>query len=130
MTMSALDQELILAAERQLAERTDGENHTVAAAIRTADGRIFTGMNMYHFTGGPCAEIVTLGTVISATDSAPVAIVAVGDEGRGVLSPCGRCRQILMDYAPDIAIIVSTEEGPRAVSIPDLLPYAYRRSSS
>ncbi len=35
--------------------------HTVGAAVRSADGRSFAGVNLYHFTGGPCAELVALG---------------------------------------------------------------------
>ncbi len=39
-----------------------GDNHTVAAAARGHDGRIITAVNAYHFTGGPCAELVVIGT--------------------------------------------------------------------
>jgi len=35
--------------------------HTMGAAVRAADGRMFSGVNRYHFTGGPCAELVALG---------------------------------------------------------------------
>jgi cytidine deaminase len=34
--------------------------HTVGAAVRDRDGRAFTGVNLYHFTGGPCAELGAL----------------------------------------------------------------------
>lgn len=33
-------------------------------------------------------------------------IVAVANDNRGVISPCGRCRQMLLDYYPDIRVIV------------------------
>jgi hypothetical protein len=36
--------------------------HTMGAAVRAEDGRTFVGVNLYHFTGGPCAELVVLGT--------------------------------------------------------------------
>ena len=35
-----------------------------------------------------------------------VAIVAVANDQRGVISPCGRCRQMLFDYHPEIRVIV------------------------
>ncbi|ARZ72116.1 hypothetical protein SMD11_6540 [Streptomyces albireticuli] len=44
-------------------ENTDGEGgvHTMGAAVRAADGALYGGVNVYHFTGGPCAELVALG---------------------------------------------------------------------
>lgn len=30
--------------------------HTMGAAVRASDGRMFAGVNVYHFTGGPCAD--------------------------------------------------------------------------
>ncbi|MFD0787076.1 cytidine deaminase, partial [Micromonospora azadirachtae] len=52
-------------------------------------------------------------------------IVAVGDRGRGVIPPCGRCRQVLQDYFPSIRVIVGPADGPRVVPIGDLLPETY-----
>lgn len=40
---------------------TDGV-HTMGAAVRDAEGWIHVGVNLAHFTGGPCAELVALGT--------------------------------------------------------------------
>lgn len=34
----------------------------MAAAARARDGGIITAVNAYHFTGGPCAELVLIGT--------------------------------------------------------------------
>jgi hypothetical protein len=66
--------------------RSDGEIHTVAAAARTTDGVLVTGMNLFHFTGGPCAELVVLATAAGLTSAGIETIVAVGDRGRGVLA--------------------------------------------
>lgn len=116
---------LVRSASDMLAENGDGENHTVAASIYTAEGLVFTGMNLYHFTGGPCAEVVALSRLISDGGGAPVAVVAVGDSGRGVLAPCGRCRQVLADYCPDIRVILPAEGGLSAKPLSELIPYAY-----
>ena len=32
----------------------------MGAAVRASDGRMFPGVNLFHFTGGPCAELVAL----------------------------------------------------------------------
>ncbi|GAA4008275.1 hypothetical protein GCM10022384_62660 [Streptomyces marokkonensis] len=52
-------------------------------------------------------------------------IVAVGDRDRGVVSPCGRCRQVLLDYFPGLRVVVGSDERLRTVSITDLLPESY-----
>lgn len=103
----------------------DGEVHTVGAAVRDANGRVHVGVNLYHFTGGPCAELVALGAARSSGARTLTTIVAVGDGGRGVMAPCGRDRQVLADYHPGIRVIVPTPEGFRSVSIADLLPLAF-----
>lgn len=98
--------------------------HTMGAAVRAGDGRTFAGVNLYHFTGGPCAELVALGTARAAGATSITHIVAVGNHGRGPVGPCGRDRQVLLDYYPGIRVILPTREGIRSVQIEDLVPLA------
>jgi len=121
------DLELIAKAEEAINANADVEGgvHTVGAAVRDAAGRIHVGVNVYHFTGGPCAELVALGTARTSGARELTAIVAVGDSGRGVKAPCGRDRQILADYHPNIRVIVPTPLGVRNVAIDDLLPLGF-----
>ena len=99
--------------------------HTMGAAVRTADGGEYAGVNLYHFTGGPCAELVALAAARAAGAGQPTHIVAVGNHGRGVQSPCGRDRQVLSDYYPGIRVIVPAPEGPVSVEARDLLPLGF-----
>lgn len=55
--------------------------HTMGAAVRAADGRMFAGVNLYHFTGGPCAELVALGAE-RGRHRPDAAGLAVDDRGR------------------------------------------------
>ncbi|MFJ7158681.1 ASCH domain-containing protein [Streptomyces sp. NPDC101118] len=119
------DLELVEFAQRIVEANGDGEVHTVGAAVRDAQGRMFGGINLYHFTGGPCAELVALGHARAAGARDLAAIVAVGDSGRGVLAPCGRDRQVLLDYHPGIRVLVPVAGGIRSVAVSDLLPHAY-----
>ncbi|KAL2857378.1 cytidine deaminase-like protein [Aspergillus pseudoustus] len=102
------------------------EDYSVSSAALAADGRVFTGVNVYHFTGGPCAELVVLGVAAAAGASNLTHIVAVGNAGRGILSPCGRCRQILIDLQPGIHVIVGQNGSERSVPIAELLPSWYQ----
>lgn len=121
----SVDHELIEAAAHVAATRCRGDNHTMAAAARARDGRIITAVNAYHFTGGPCAELVVLGAAAAQGVYDLATIVAVGDRDRGVVPPCGRCRQVLLDYFPALDVIVGTSDGLRTVPITDLLPESY-----
>ncbi|MDQ1040709.1 cytidine deaminase [Streptomyces sp. V3I8] len=120
-----VDHELIQAADHVARTRCRGDNHTMAAAGRARDGRIITAVNAYHFTGGPCAELVLLGTAAAQGVYGLDTIVAVGDRGRGVVPPCGRCRQVLLDYFPALKVIVGAGDRLRTVSVTDLLPESY-----
>ncbi|WP_432946894.1 cytidine deaminase family protein [Kribbella sp. CA-253562] len=128
LPLTAADHELIELARRTVDANTDGPDgiYTMGAAVRAADGRMFAGINLYHFLGGPCAELVALGRARAEGARELTTIVAVGNEGRGVFSPCGRDRQILVDYHPDIRVILPTEHGLGSVVATDLLPGAYR----
>jgi len=121
--VATIDDELLQEAQRLITARTDGRYHTTAAAARAGDGSIVTGVNVFHFTGGPCVELVVIGTAAAQGAGALTQIVAVADEGRGILAPCGRCRQVLVDLFPAIQVVIWTGSEARAVPIADLLPW-------
>ncbi|MFM8358536.1 MAG: cytidine deaminase [Verrucomicrobiota bacterium] len=105
----------------------------VGAALRTADGRVFTGCNVENASYGLtlCAERMTLASAIAAgaTDFERMAVECIdarpelGLEGR---MPCGACRQWLLELAPDAEVLVSAPEGPRAFRVRELLPHGFR----
>jgi len=120
------DTELVEYARQIVADHSDGYVHTVGAAVRDVNGRMHGGINLYHFTGGPCAELVALAAARANGARALETIVAVGDQRRGVIPPCGRDRQVLFDYHAGIRVIVPTHDGDRSVPIEDLLPFTRR----
>ncbi|MGO1264683.1 hypothetical protein [Brevibacterium aurantiacum] len=133
--MDLYDSELqVIAAAEALAVRLGAtESHTVAAAVMDTHGRIHTGVNVHHFTGGPCAELVAIGNAAAAEAGPLVTIAAAGDGGRGLLFPCGRCRQVILDLHPDalVAIPGSASAGPPEIApITALLPHYYRQPES
>jgi cytidine deaminase len=118
------DLELIEFARTIIDANTDAEGgvHTMGAAARSVDGKMYGGVNLFHFTGGPCAELVALGHARASGARELSTIVAVGNMGRGPVGPCGRDRQVLFDYYPNIRVILPTIEGIRTVSVRDLMP--------
>lgn len=125
--LTAADVELMEFARQIIDDNTDGEGgvHTVGAAVRAEDGQMYGGVNLYHFTGGPCAELVALGHARACGARELTTIVAIGNNRRGPLSPCGRDRQVLSDYYPQIRVILPTPDGLRSVRIKDLMPLAF-----
>jgi len=119
------DRELIEYARQIVDANTDGVDgvHTMGAAVRAADGQMFGGINLYHFTGGPCAELVALGHARASGARELTTIVAVGNFGRGPVGPCGRDRQVLFDYYPVIRVLLPTLAGVKSIRIRDLMPH-------
>ncbi|MGW3106832.1 hypothetical protein [Streptomyces sp. NPDC001100] len=125
MKLSASARRVVEAAERLAATLGGDPNHTVAAAAMDTAGRIHEAVNVYHFTGGPCAELVALGVAATAGAGPLVTIAAAGDGGRGLIPPCGRCRQALLDLHPDVQVAVPTDDGSTLRPIRRLLPDTY-----
>lgn len=73
-------------------------------------------------------ELVALGTARTQGAREITAIVAVGNHGGGVVGPCGRDRQVLLDYHPGVRVILPTEQGVMSAPIAALMPFAARWS--
>jgi len=121
------DQALVAAAVDTLRARYTPSRHSVAAAVRCAGGAVFTGVNLNGTAFGPCAEPVAIGAALTAGQADIVAIVAVcrREDAYHVLSPCGNCRQLMLDYAPDAMVILSVGGKPAKALARDLLPGPY-----
>jgi cytidine deaminase len=129
-TTNKTDQELILAAEAALERAFRPEQHTVGCAVRVASGKIYVGVNIKACGYGPCAEPIALGAAFTAGEELIVEIVAVrrreGVSGYRVVSPCGNCRQLLVDYAPSAIVLLQEDDAVQRVTAADLLPGYYR----
>lgn len=100
-------------------------NHTVGSAVKCKNGNIYTGVNCDGIHGS-CAEYITMGIAISAGEREFDTIVAVhNDFPNKVIAPCGNCRQMLIEYCPNIKVILNNEDNNLIkVGIKDLLPFA------
>ncbi len=134
--MSKADAQLLTLAQELLGRVWVHGRHEVATALRTADGRIFTGV---HVEGSCrrssiCAEGVALGTARAGLDpAAPLtvdAVVSVQIKPAGqfrIIAPCGVCRELISDHSPDATVWITSEEQIVAVRAIDLLPSKSRR---
>ena len=124
------DRALIAIALEVLANNFDDGvyRHTVGCAVRCADGSVFLGVNCASVLGS-CAEFIAIGAAITAGQRDFDTIVAVHDHAPNcLLPPCGNCRQMLLEYCPDVKVILNDEAGSMVkVNVRKLLPLAYAR---
>lgn len=118
---------LIDAATEVLRKNYHAVRHSVGAAVLCASGRIYTGVNVESSGYGVCAEPVALGAALTNGERDVLAVAAVckRESGYIVLSPCGNCRQVLLDYASEADVIYMDVDGAATTKAKNLLPGAY-----
>ena len=135
--LSAEDRALVDVARALIRARYVENRHHIAAALRTKSGKIHTGLHLDTYVGraSVCAEAVAVGTAMAVGDRDIAAIVSVrhprprdANQAIQVVSPCGICREMLTDFAPDCRIIVPKDGGLVGVAPRELLPNKYFRT--
>jgi len=135
--MTEEDVVLLRAAERLLGQVWVDGRHEVASALRLADGSVHLGV---HLEGSCrrssiCAEGAAMAAARAAVPEGPLAVAAVVSvqvkpAGRfRIIAPCGVCRELLADYAPDARVWLTRPDDDRieAYAALDLLPEKSRR---
>jgi len=123
------DNRLLERARSIIALRQRQDWHHIGCAMRTRSGPVFTAVHLEAYVGrvAVCAEAIAVGMGAAAGDTDISVIVAVNRAGE-VVAPCGICRELISDYAPEAEVIVPGAEGPERVSIRTLLPNKYTRA--
>jgi cytidine deaminase len=99
----------------------------VGAALLARDGRIFTGVNVENASYGmtTCAERSALAHAVTEGAREFLAIAVAGPDDARPCPPCGSCRQILHELAPELAVVTGGEAGLSVDSLAALLPSAF-----
>lgn len=108
-------------------------DYPVGAAILGKSGRIYAGCNVENAAYGHsiCAERSALVQMVAAGERAPIAVVVV-TRGPDPGTPCGACRQMLVEFAEDLPVRLMVNGEPertRTTSLAVLLPDAFRPES-
>jgi cytidine deaminase len=102
-------------------------NFLVGAAVLDGNGVIHTGCNIENPSYGAtvCAERVAAFKAISSGCRELRALAVIG-EGKRPLSPCGLCRQVLMEFNRQMPVIMANMTGELDIrSLAELLPFAF-----
>jgi cytidine deaminase len=98
----------------------------VGAALLGNNGKIYTGANIENASYGLtlCAERAAVSKALSDGCRSFAAVAAV-EKKKGVVSPCGACRQFLHEFSPEMSIAVKKKDSAVFVPLTELLPEAF-----
>ena len=103
-------------------------NFPVGAALLCEDGRVFTGCNVESAAYGStiCAERTALLKAVSEGCRDNWVAIAVAGRGEEFCWPCGSCRQMLYEFAPDLRVLAVRGDGNfEEANLSELLPKGF-----
>jgi cytidine deaminase len=97
---------------------------TVGSAVMTKEGAIFTGCNIENASLGLsiCAERVAIYKAVSSGYKSFKALAIIGDTEEPC-TPCGACRQVMLEFSPDMEVIMTNlNQKIKITKAKELLP--------
>lgn len=127
-TVSAPTDTQLIALAREAMQRSYSpySHYKVGACLLSEDGRLFTGANIENASFGLtiCAERSALSKAVSEGAQSFTAI-AIAAEGSAPW-PCGACRQVLNEFAPDLRVLIAWDKGNAdEAPLSALLPHSF-----
>lgn len=127
------DRDALIAAARGALEHSYSpySRFRVGAALRFADGSVVTGTNVENASYGLalCAETVAVAKAMDGGIRGGLVAVAVTGDGADIVTPCGRCRQVLHELADlggsDPVVWCVGAGGVVETRLSELLPRAF-----
>ncbi len=126
--MATVDVQTLIAQALEARRRSYSpySGYAVGAALLGASGRVYLGCNIENAAYGEsiCAERTAVVKAVSEGEREFVAI-AVATANGGM--PCGACRQVLNEFAPEIDVIVVDDQGREVQHAPltKILPFSF-----
>lgn len=121
-----VDHELIQIARNYLADEYTHNKHHVAVALR-AGKNVYKSLHIDTSGFDICAEPIAIHNALQNGESEFIQIVAVSCNNSGycVINPCGNCRQLLLEYTPEIDVVIKDSKNLVLKKPNELLPYPY-----
>jgi cytidine deaminase len=98
----------------------------VGAALLGRDGRVWTGANVENASYGlsMCAERNAIFAAVAARARGFESVAVAGPDGMTTM-PCGACRQVLWEFAPELRVVFAAAGVLTSVPLAELLPAAF-----
>jgi len=100
-------------------------NYRVGAALLGRSGRVYLGANVENasYSLTMCAERVAVFKAVSEGETEFEGLAVVTSNGG---SPCGACRQVLREFAPQLPVYIGDGDGNyRETNVSELLPDSF-----
>jgi cytidine deaminase len=102
----------------------------VGASVLTSSGKVYQGCNVENASYGLCicAERNAIAAAVAAGERDFVALAVVGGDGEKPVTPCGACRQVMVEFAPELIVAMAGGAGiekPLVKTAAELLPHYF-----
>ncbi|XP_043977312.1 cytidine deaminase b [Gambusia affinis] len=100
----------------------------VGAALKTRDGRVFTGCNVENacYNLGVCAERNVIAKAVSEGYKDFIAIAIASDMEKEFISPCGGCRQVMREFGGKWDVyLTKLNKSYEKMTVDELLPRSF-----
>ena len=121
------DKELIAAAKKYRENAyAPYSKFTVGAAVLTKKGNVYGGCNIENssFPITNCAERTAIFKAVSEGEQEFAAIALIADTP-GPCSPCGACRQVMVEFKIPRIIMANMKGDVKVVTLEEIMPYAF-----
>jgi cytidine deaminase len=123
--MNSLDEMITLARRAMRNAHAPYSRFSVGVCLRAESGRLYAGCNVENaaYPQGQCAETSAIGAMVTAGDKRIAEVVVLGS-GEALCTPCGGCRQRLIEFAgPETPIHMGNDSGVRkTMTLAELTP--------
>ena len=98
----------------------------VGAAVLTKKGNVYGGCNIENssFPITNCAERTAIFKAVSEGEQEFAAIALIADTP-GPCSPCGACRQVMVEFKIPRIIMANMKGDVKVVTLEEIMPYAF-----
>lgn len=100
----------------------------MGAALLCDDGTVFTGCNVENAAFGStiCAERTALLKAVSEGRRTGWTAIAIAGRGGDFCWPCGACRQMLYEFAPELRVLAARGDGAfETATLDQLMPHGF-----
>ncbi|MBO6203058.1 MAG: cytidine deaminase [Selenomonas sp.] len=121
------DKELIAAAKKYRENAyVPYSKFKVGAAVLTKKGNVYGGCNIENssFPVTNCAERTAIFKAVSEGEQEFAAIALIADTP-GPCSPCGACRQVMVEFKIPRIIMANMQGDVKVVTLEEIMPYAF-----